>query len=169
MRLIGGTTSRRRRWAARLGAVGLVAALVVVAVVAGWVLYQRWRPELDAAERLWSHSGVNSYEIVVERCSMWSLQTSTVVVRDGAIVEKTVGCRPGLISSMPCHVMESKTEEYTVPGLFAIARDLLDRQSGARVGISFDEALGYPTIMFYDMPNVIDEETLWSVVSFKQL
>ena len=169
MRLIGGTTSRWRRWAACLGAVGLVAALVVVAGVAAWMFYQRSHPELDAAERLWSQSGVTSYEIVVERRSMWSLQTSTVVVRDGAIVEKIAGCRPGLIRSMPCHVMESTTEEYTVPGLFAIARELLDQQSGARVRVSFDETLGYPTSMFYDVPNVNDEETLWIVVSFKQL
>jgi hypothetical protein len=96
-------------------------------------------------------------------------QPSTAVVRDGAIVEKTAGCRPGLISSIPCQGMEVKTEEYTVPGLFAIARDRLDGQSDAQVGISFDETLGYPTSMFYDAPNVNDEETLWIVVSFKQL
>jgi len=95
----------------------------------------------------------------------WVLRWYRVVVRDGQVTENSARCQRSLPGQEQCQFGPSEYAKYTVPGLFATARELLATEPSVKIGLRFDEADGHPLEMSRDIPRAVDDEMFWSVES----
>lgn len=122
---------------------------------------------LAADERTWAEMEVSDYHIevmVVE--SIWHAQTYALVVRDGAVVESASTCIPAPMEFGECTVRDFDPADFTVPGLFARARQALAGQGAAWVTVNFDPQYGFPSRISFDNPDAVDEDWSWRVTGF---
>jgi Family of unknown function (DUF6174) len=116
--------------------------------------------KIDRAERRWNSKGIRSYSIRVRVWRFWDRQEYSLVVRDGEIADSSSTCVPDG-PSMPCCTACFEPGDFTVPGLFANAREKATASS-----ITFDSEYGFPSIIVYNVPGISDEEQEWKVVVF---
>jgi hypothetical protein len=125
--------------------------------------------EVEQAEQRWAEQGVNDYRIVVVTSSIWHMQVHHIVVRDGDVAESSATCEPAPVEMGKCEVRPFDAEDYTVPGLFARARWLAQSRDVQYGRIEFDATYSFPARMFFDHPEMIDEEWGWRVEAFEVL
>ncbi|HUW95783.1 MAG TPA: DUF6174 domain-containing protein [Anaerolineae bacterium] len=124
--------------------------------------------EIDKQEHKWLEKDVDSHRIVVSHVrSIWHAQMYDILVSEGRVVEQSASCIPAPAESGECQVESFDPEEYTVAGLFAVARLLAQRDEGDWTEIEFDPTYGYPLSIAYDHPDIVDEDTYWGVRSFE--
>lgn len=123
--------------------------------------------ELERAEAKWEHQDIQSYRIQVQVGGFWSMHNYLVIVRDGKVVDSSSTCivAPGQLE--PCQAAPFDPEQFTVPGLFAIARAQL-ASSDEWTTVEYDARYGYPMSIRYDQPQLADEEQIWSVLEFRE-
>jgi serine/threonine-protein kinase len=125
------------------------------------------RARIDDAERRWSAQGMSSYQIVVRYMnSTWLLQWQTIMVRDGQVVDETARCLATPAGPNPCQVQPFDPPRSTVPGLFAKARSLVEREPPEAIKLTFDETYGFPQAIVLNLPNVVHGDLNWRVESF---
>jgi hypothetical protein len=125
---------------------------------------------LHEAEALWQTSGPGSYRIEVRAGSAWELNTYTVTVRNGEIADAEVRCDPGMTGMTNCpEDAAAAAADFTVPGLFAQAQRTIDYGNGRWLAVQFDAATGYPLSMYFDDPDILDEQWFVTVLSFEVL
>jgi hypothetical protein len=90
----------------------------------------------------------------------WHQQTYTVVVHERKVVDSFATCAP-VSPNEPCQVYEFDPEAFTVPGLFAVARDKASLSK-----ITFDFYYGFPSTISYNYTAIADEEEEWKVLEF---
>jgi hypothetical protein len=121
-------------------------------------------------EQKWLEKHIDSYRIVVSHVSsVWHAQTQEITVRAGKVVDQSASCIPAPTENGKCEVQPFDAEEYTVPGLFELARSLALFDDGQWTEIEFDPTYGYPASMRYDHPEIVDEDSYWGVRSFEVL
>jgi len=147
----------------------LLGLLLCLAACAGAGKAPDWPAEIERNEAKWQERALDDYRIVVRVSSLWHMQTHTVVVRDGVVVEASATCTPAPIQGRECEVRPFDGEAYLVPGLFDQARWIAARGQAQHMQIEFDARYGYPTRIRYDDPEVIDEEWGWGVEEFEVL
>lgn len=123
--------------------------------------------ELERAEAKWEREGIRGYSILVEVGGFWHMQRYAVVVRDGEVVDSSTTCIVAPGESPPCQAAPFDPEEFTVPGLFAIARAQL-ASSEEWTTVEYDTKYGYPRSIRYDNPQIADEEQIWNVLEFRE-
>jgi hypothetical protein len=170
----------RSRWGIGLAVLGVVAALgaVIVGAPSGAQASPAQQDDraallaqIDAAEQRWSSQGIGSYRIEVRRVnSIWHAQWNTVVVKDGQVAEQSSRCTRAPAESQHCRLQPFDAAQYTVPGLFATARAIVqDADPDAMIRIAFDDAAGYPRSIFTDRPQVTDDDQGWGVETLTPL
>jgi hypothetical protein len=128
------------------------------------------RAQVDQAEQQWNGQGITSYRIVVRRInSIWHAQTNTIVVVDGQVTEQSSTCVRAPMEMSACQVRPIDPVEYTVPGLFATARALIDKQPLDALTFRFDNVYGFPKSMLSDRADVHDDDEGWAVESLTAL
>jgi hypothetical protein len=126
--------------------------------------------EIAVQEYEWLEKDIDSYRIVVSHVrSIWHAQIHEIVVSEGKVVEQSASCIPAPVESGECQVESFDPEEYTVAGLFAVARSLAQYYDGDWTEIEFDPSYGYPISIAYDHPEIVDEDSYWGVRSFEVL
>jgi ABC-type polysaccharide transport system permease subunit len=126
--------------------------------------------EVADQEQKWLEKDIDSYRIVVLHVSsVWHAQTQEITVRLGKVVDESASCIPAPTEDGKCEVEPFDAEEYTVPGLFELARSLALFDDGQWTEIEFDSVYGYPAGMSYDHPEIVDEDSYWGVRSFEVL
>jgi hypothetical protein len=156
----------------RLNAIKLVIIRLVCLMwlASGCVLggQGKWDAQIDQAEATWQQQGVDSYkiEVLVIR-SIWHGQSHQITVVNGEVVSEYAECFPAPIEAGKCEVEDFNAEDYTIPGLFAIARSEAQIEEGQFTKIDFDPTYGFPSRISYDDPDVFDEDRSWKVVSFE--
>jgi Family of unknown function (DUF6174) len=118
------------------------------------------KKKIDRAERKWNSRGINSYSIRVRVSGFWDQQEYTLVVRDGEVLDSSSTCVPAGPGE-PCCTACFEPEDFTVPGLFANARDKASLSK-----ITFDLYYGFPSTINYNNPAIADEEEEWKVLKF---
>lgn len=116
--------------------------------------------QINRAEKFWNRQGITSYRIKVRLWTFWNDQSYSVVVRGGKVVDSSATCledSPG----EPCPVYNFDPDRFTVPGLFAAARD-----KASMAKITFDPVYGFPAIISYNHTAIADEEEEWTVLEF---
>ncbi len=146
------------------------ASIIVLFIVLG-VFLVACQPglerEISQGEELWQEQGITNYEIKVRMVdSIWHAQTHTLLVENGAVSEATANCIPAPFEGAECEVREFDAATYTVPGLFAIAREEAARSDGQWTTIEFDEQYGFPTRISFNDPEILDEDRSWQVMRF---
>ena len=116
--------------------------------------------KIERAERKWNSKGISSYRIRVRVWGFWDQQEYTLIVRDGKVVDSSSSCVPDG-SSEPCCTACFEPEDFTVPGLFANARDKASLSK-----ITFDPYYGFPSTISYNNTAIADEEQEWNVLEF---
>jgi len=87
--------------------------------------------EIDKQEHKWLEKDIDSYRIVVSHVrSIWHAQTHEILVSEGKVVDQSASCIPAPAESGKCQVESFDPEQYTVAGLFAVARLLAQRDEG---------------------------------------
>jgi Family of unknown function (DUF6174) len=125
---------------------------------------------VSAAEQAWHDSQIASYRMtVLEVHSIWSAQRLTITVADGQVSDIQTMCIPAPSQGSTCTIQPVEIANYLVPALFRQARDLAERQRPEHVRLTFDPALGYPTLIGFDDPQILDEDYGVKVESFERL
>ena len=101
--------------------------------------------------------------------SIWHAETYSVTVRSGQVTEQSAFCIPAPFEAGKCTVQPFDAKDYTVPGLFAIARSQARIAEGKWTKITFDPIYGFPSVIAYDDPQVYDDDTMWGVKLFELL
>jgi hypothetical protein len=115
---------------------------------------------LRAAQELWQRSGIDSYELTVQRiCYCLSAEPVRVRVENGIVVSRTFASTGDPVPSTYANLYPD------VPGLFAIveeaARDADD------LDVRFDATYGFPAEISIDWYEVaVDDEISYRTESF---
>jgi hypothetical protein len=126
--------------------------------------------QLSAAEQRWKDSEIASYRIkVLEVHSIWSAQRMTVTVNDGHVIDLESMCIPAPMQGRTCTIQPVEPSNFLVPALLRQARDLIDRQRPEHLQLGFDPALGYPTRIGFNNPEIRDGDYGLMVESFERL
>lgn len=100
--------------------------------------------KIGNAQAVWQSQNISSYDLVVQRYrGTEGSQILTMSVVDGQVNDAVQDCGA---PQGPCTIQEVDPEEYTVDGLFKLARDNNYRASV----LSFDEEIGVLTFMSLD-------------------
>jgi hypothetical protein len=117
--------------------------------------------EIERAERRWKNKQIRSYRIRVRVLGFWNDQSYTVVVQAGKVVDSSTTCEP-VDASEPCQVYGFDPKGFTVPGLFAVAREKASLSK-----MTFDPYYGFPSTISYNHTGIADEEEEWTVLEFQ--
>lgn len=148
----------------------LISVMCLIWLVAGCASFEQSTliSAIDQAEETWQQQGVESYmiEIMIFN-SVWNAVSYKITVVNDEVVSESAECIPGLAQIGECEVAQYNPQDYTVPGLFAIARSEIQKTEGEFTEIEYEPTYGFPTKISYDDPEVYDEDRSWSVVSFE--
>jgi hypothetical protein len=116
---------------------------------------------IDDAEARWNAAGINAYRLTLADTNPWNGLDITVEVREGYVKTLEVTCHPGWMGG-PCEVWTINAPLYTVPGLLEQLHEASGMAGENSGGLAVDGETGIPLRMFYNDPEVFDEE--WEIV-----
>jgi len=126
----------------------------------------------NVAEQQWQTQYIRSYRIQVQITGAWMQMLVDTTVQDGHITRAI--CTEA-DTPKPCTFPPDY--DYTVPGLFALARigsplaarTSIPLTSASCLSIAFDSAYHYPADMHHDCRETLDDEWSTHVQSFEVL
>jgi len=122
---------------------------------------------LSKAKDQWQAQDIAHYRIQVRHVSsVWHLQTYEIEVKNGEITHSAT-CIPAPVEGRECEVEDYDPADYTVEGLFEMAGWMLDSQVSEYAKMEFDEDYGYPKLIAYDHPEILDEDNVIAVLEFE--
>jgi hypothetical protein len=152
---------------------GVLFCVLVMVVLAGCAASGHLFAQIRDGMQTWYRQGITSYRIdVVHVRSSWHYERHTITIRDGQLVGESASCatEPMEIAvGQECAVEPFDPADYTVIGLFVTAQSLAEAHPKNGVEIKFDSTFGFPSRIFYDLPDVVDDDELWEVISFEVL
>lgn len=134
--------------------------------------------QIDEAESRWQAQALDSYTITVRTVSAWHMQVDTLTVQNGVVIGHEASCGRSLLDSAEtCEVQPVEDEEFTVEGLFRLARAMVDTATRSELGASmmeglrfeFDAVYSYPTRIVSSPVGVYDADVAWIVEAFEPL
>lgn len=125
---------------------------------------------LNLAEELWYSQEITHYYIKVRHVqSIWHLQTYSMEVSTDLITH-SASCIPAPVENGTCEVEEAyDPENFTIEGLFKTARRLLNGENVKWTKVEYDPDYGFPIGIRYDHPDILDEDSTWTVLEFETL
>lgn len=130
---------------------------------------RRLEQAIRQGEHLWQERDIRSYRIQVATVSIWHDQIHDITVQDGQVVTATARCEPAPTEMGKCKVQDFDPEEFTVPALFEQARALAEQDNGRWSKLQINPTYGFPSMLSFDNPDIIDEEWGWGVRGFEVL
>jgi hypothetical protein len=114
---------------------------------------------IDEAEARWDAQEIDAYQLTLVETNPWNGMDITLEVQGGYVKTLEVTCHPGWMGG-PCEVWTIDAQRYTVPGLLEQLREAATGEH--RDMLAIDAETGIPIRLFYDDPEVFDEE--WEIV-----
>jgi hypothetical protein len=125
---------------------------------------------VQTAQATWQNTQIASYRItVLETHGIWSAQRTTLTVNDGHVVDIQSMCFPAPIQGKTCTIQPVEPTKYLVPSLLMTAHDLAEHENPAYLNLTFDPTLGYPTMIGFNDPQILDEDYGIKIENFEQL
>lgn len=123
---------------------------------------------VDEMEQKWLALGIPSYRIEVQKASIREVIVYQITVKENVVTDSSATCKPGPArsSEKECEAPAFDPNDYTVPALFAMAREQSVGEIVQWSRIEYDPTYFFPLWITYDHPKAIDEESAWHVVSF---
>ena len=100
--------------------------------------------------------------------SIWHLQTYKIEVWSGEITH-TAACILAPTEGRQCQVEPFDPSDYTVEGLFDTVTWVLESEYAQWANIQYHPEYGYPKIISFNHPDILDEDNLWAVLEFELL
>lgn len=133
--------------------------------------------QIAQAEARWQGHAIESYHLRVRKASLWHVQTESITVQDGIVIEHRAVCVVApLETDGTCDVEPVDVQMYTVEGLFATSRQFMDALSSdnvtiasQRLSLQFDPIYGLPTLMTSSPTEVTDAGASWVIEEFEPL
>jgi hypothetical protein len=124
------------------------------------------------AEQQWQAQQIHDYRIQVQISGAWMEMLVDTTVKEGQIVHE-ICTTAGTVK--PCDF--TADYNYTVPGLFALARvgsplaarTIIPASVASCLSITFDSTFHYPVDMQHDCRRTLDDEWTASVQSFERI
>jgi hypothetical protein len=133
-----------------------------------WLAACRPVSVVDRQEEKWRSQHIADYRIrVLAVNSIWHAETHTVTVRAGVIADHGAACIPAPIENGKCAARAYDPQDFTVEGLFARARAELRVDGGRHTRVEYDPACGFPLVIAYDHPDIVDEDRITRVTAFE--
>jgi len=127
------------------------------------------KKELNRAKILYRAQGITHYRLKVRHMrSIWHMQTYDIEVWNGEITH-TAACVPAPTEGGQCQVEPFDPADYTVEGLFDTVTWVLESDYANWANIQYHTEYGYPKIISFNHPNILDEDNLWAVLEFELL
>lgn len=122
--------------------------------------------EFASARMQWEAARPENYTITVRHTrSVWHSQDITVTVK-GGVTDHSARCTPAPTENGICAVEAYDPADYTVEGLFSNVEGWLGRVDNNSMTVRYNEQYGYPELIRFDDPDMIDEDVSWSVIAF---
>lgn len=113
---------------------------------------------LDDAEARWNAQGVDSYTLTLSETTPWNGLDLTLQVRDGRPVWLEASCHLGWMRG-PCDVYSLDSWTYRIPELLERLREAALVDDARTDSQAVDSATGIPIRIFFDDPEMFDEES----------
>jgi hypothetical protein len=106
---------------------------------------------------------------VLVRSSTWHAQYYLLTVKNNIIIDSTSRCVVAPTENGKCLVNPYNAEDYSIPGIFAKASSAIESNDIQWIEIGYDPTYGFPKIISFLNPSVMDSDWLWGVTSFEEL
>jgi hypothetical protein len=126
--------------------------------------------QIDEAQAQWQAQEINSYRIeVLAVRATWHAQFHQITIRDEQVVDESASCTPAPAELGECEVEPFDAQDYTVPALFALARTKARADQAQHTRITFDPSYGFPNLILFGEPEIVDGGAVWRVTAFEAL
>lgn len=126
--------------------------------------------QITSQQNQWQAQNVRRYRISVLKVqAIWHAQTNTITVEDGRVIDQSATCTPAPFEGRSCEVQPFDANEFTVEGLFRTALALAPESEKYQLRVTFDEQYHFPTTISSDQKQLVDDEMVRRVVSFRPL
>ena len=124
---------------------------------------------INQARKLWESVGNNNYHLIIRHVqSIWHCQDITIEVLGDEITHSAI-CIPAPAEGDSCKIESYDPNNYTIEGLFKTAESKLNGEYAKWVTVEFHPEFGYPTLITYNHPDMLDEDEAWMVIDFSFL
>ncbi len=128
------------------------------------------KSQLTSGEKLWKESGVNHYQISIQVVqSIWHLQIYNLTVENGLVINSSTSCIPAPYEGRECTIKSFDPDNFTIPALFSMAELQIKSQHSKWLKIEYDPDFGFPTLITFNDPDILDEDWSYQVISFTKL
>jgi hypothetical protein len=128
------------------------------------------KSQLTRGEKVWKEADINNYQISVQVVqSIWHLQVYNLTIENGLVIESNASCIPAPYEGRECTIKPFNQDEFTIPALFSMTEHQLKSQSSKWLKITYDPDFGFPDLISFNDPDILDEDWSYQVVSFTKL
>lgn len=130
---------------------------------------------IDAHEAAWNALEIINYTVHLRDQSLGSSLDLWMRLRGGNVIEITVACDSGEMRlSDPCQIPLTYPHDYAISdvygqGLFAQARDAVEKADGLFIAVEIQPDYHYPAIIRLNEWAIADDERVITVVDFQPL
>jgi hypothetical protein len=128
------------------------------------------KSKLFSSEKIWEESGINNYQISIQVIqSIWHLQIYNLTVKNGLVIDSSTSCIPAPYEGRECTIKSFDPNEFTIPALFSLAEQQIKSQQSKWVKLDYDPDFGFPTMISFNDPDILDEDWSYQVISFTKI
>lgn len=123
--------------------------------------------DLKNAMEQWQAQDVTHYSLQVRHVnSVWHAQAYSIEYKNGEVTHSAV-CIPAPTEGGKCEIKDYDPQDYTVEGLFEMARQIIESQEMEFIKLEFDGEYGHPVLIAFDDPDIVDEDYWIKVLEFE--
>ncbi len=128
------------------------------------------KSQLTRGEKTWEVTGINNYQISVQVIqSIWHLQIYNLTVENGLVIDSSTSCIPAPYEGRECVIKTYDPDDFTIPALFSLAEQQIKSKQSKWLKIEYDPDFGFPTMITFNDPDILDEDWSYQVISFSKL
>jgi hypothetical protein len=128
------------------------------------------KSQLTRGEKSWEETGINKYQISVQVVqSIWHLQVYNLTIENGLVIDSNTSCIPAPYEGRECKIKSFDPDEFTIPALFSFADHQIQSQPSKWLKITYDPEYGFPNLISFNDPDILDEDWSYQVISFSKI
>jgi hypothetical protein len=128
------------------------------------------KSQLTSGEKIWEESGINNYQISIQVVqSIWHLQIYNLTVEDGLVIDSSTSCIPAPYEGRECAIKTFDPDDFAIPALFSLAEQQIKSKQSKWLKIDYDPDFGFPTMITFNDPEILDEDWSYQVISFTKI
>jgi hypothetical protein len=128
------------------------------------------KSQLTRGEKIWEEAGIKNYQISIQVVqSIWHLQIYNLTVENGLVIDSNASCIPAPYEGRECTEISFDPDNFTIPALFSMAEKQIKSQQSKWLKIEYDQDFGFPNIISFNDPDILDEDWSYQVILFTKI